>query len=103
MSQETIQPRDPVEDYWATHGDGSFTETQLKAIWGTKALLDQYFQSPPRKVRHELHQSFLFEEIEEREALERVKAEPWSNGRYAGAALVWGLVALVVLGLGAGP
>ena len=30
-------------------------------------------------------------------------ADPWVNGRYALAALVWGLIAIVVLGLGAGP
>ena len=29
--------------------------------------------------------------------------KPWENGRYALAALVWGLIILCVLGLGAGP
>jgi hypothetical protein len=29
--------------------------------------------------------------------------DPWVNGRYALAAVAWGLIALVVLGYGAGP
>jgi hypothetical protein len=29
--------------------------------------------------------------------------DPWTNGRYALAAVVWGLIALVVIGVGAGP
>jgi len=28
---------------------------------------------------------------------------PWSNGRYALSAVVWGLILLVVFGVGAGP
>jgi hypothetical protein len=30
-------------------------------------------------------------------------SDPWSNGRYALAALVWGLILMVVFGVGAGP
>jgi hypothetical protein len=29
--------------------------------------------------------------------------DPWQNGTYALSALVWGLIALIVLGVGAGP
>jgi hypothetical protein len=29
--------------------------------------------------------------------------DPWSNGRYALSAVVWGLILLVVFGVGAGP
>jgi hypothetical protein len=29
--------------------------------------------------------------------------DPWSNGRYALSAVVWGLIMLVVFGVGAGP
>ena len=47
--------------------------------------------------------------VEEYEALAEEFAgharaiNPWTSGRYALAAIVWGAIALVVLGLGAGP
>lgn len=45
----------------------------------------------------------LAKEIVELYQVQPEPVSPWTSGRYALAAIVWGAIALVVLGLGAGP
>jgi hypothetical protein len=78
MAQDTTPERDPIEEYWATYGP------------------------TPRQVRHEAFQHFMFEEIEKQEALKQLRADPWTNGKHAFAALVWGLIFMLLISLEAG-
>ena len=44
-----------------------------------------------------------YETQETSRLVETAADNPWANGRYALASIVWGLIALLVLGVGAGP
>jgi hypothetical protein len=65
---------DPQAEYWATHGK---RQTEYDGLEVTP--------------------------IRDQVANWRLKNDPWSNGRYALAAVAWGLIILVVFGVGAGP
>ena len=70
---------DPQAEYWATHGqrlDDLELEQARKKMEEKRAIYDDFKRSAD---------------------------SPWSNGSYALAAVVWGLILLVVFGVGAGP
>jgi hypothetical protein len=82
MNQDTLPERDLHAEYWATY----------HRQW---SVVEDYEREQARKNMAE--KDVFYAE------LYRLAADPWTNGRYALAAVAWGLIALVVLGVGAGP
>lgn len=68
MKMDTIEDRDPIADYWATH---------RKQLW-----LD---------LRDEFGRTM--------DQVEFAHTDGWVNGRYAAAAVVWGLILMLVWSL----
>jgi hypothetical protein len=82
MTKKTIEfVSQPYE--WA---DGEMEELR-KTYWATHG-------------REPLKGKSIYELLNKADEL---RNDPWSNGRYALSALVWGLILLVVFGVGAGP
>jgi len=80
MSQETRSPIDVAGEYWATYNPKKAPEIEV-----SPDVVIEAATYPWATLASDAH------------------LDPWCNGRYALAALVWGLIALVVLGIGAGP
>jgi hypothetical protein len=78
MSQDTTPERDPVEEYWASHGN-----RQIR--WVTPGFTDGTGQT-------------AFEWFYE----DQRREDPWCNGRYAFASIVWGLIFMLLVSIPAG-
>lgn len=65
---DRIEERDPIEEYWAAHGPNSWTRP-----YSHQPGFDWY------------------------EATQPVEADPWSNGRNSFAAIVLGLIAMLMV------
>lgn len=83
MTQDATTDRDPIEEYWASYGKPSPFQSEPLLPMNWSDLRDQYGRTW--------------------EQLRFAHDNPWVNGRYALAAIVWGGIALVVFGVGAGP
>ena len=71
MTMEAIQERDPIEEYWATHKPRFVKGTGFTDGTGQTAF-EWYYEDQRRE-------------------------NPWCNGRYAFAAIVWGLISMLLL------
>jgi hypothetical protein len=73
MAQDITPERDPIEEYWATHSKPVQPYLDLRDEFGR--TMDQ---------------------------IEFAQTNSWANGRYAFAAIVWGLIFMLVFSLNVG-
>jgi hypothetical protein len=89
MTQDTTAERDPIEEYWSAHRGipNSFERygTGLANAYPRQAWLD---------LRDEFGRTM--------DQVEFAQTNGWVSGRYAFAALVWGLIFMLVISAGAG-